>query len=765
MHSFVLGFTLSVIFCVLSGGPVALLAGLVAACLGLLNWRKQRAGRYFLLAWFTGLIWASVAQHVQFSRQLSERLIRQDVLIEGFVLGVPQSDKRRARFDLRVTNSVPEHVLSKGRVKLNWYNLERPPVQTGDHWRFTVRLKPPSGLGNAGGFDFGRWLFHEGVVATGYVRDSPSPVLVSRHPLKLDGIRTRIAKRIASLPSANEYVAVVQGLSIGIKNELPAEHLELLRNSGTAHLLAISGLHIGLVSGWVFYLSGFVWRHVISFRLSPLSLIYCSSRAFCTVASVLFAIGYAALAGFSLPTQRALLMLLGVSVALLSRRFWPPWTAYLIAVFVVLLVSPLSVLSAGFWLSFTTVAALVYLHVGRISQQHGLLQGLRTHLLLGVVLLPASAWFFQNGALIAPAANAIAVPMIGVIVVPLSIAIAGLSYLSPALADLILQFAQWILAKVFSILHWLMQFEWSNVLLVMPSALSLVFCTLGIALLFAPRGLRLRWLSLPLLLPLILFNTLGRESDVLELHVLDVGQGHAALIFTRHYTVLFDTGNRFSDSTMAERVVVPFLHAKGRDSIDYVIVSHADADHSAGLAWLVKKFPEITVYASDEKNRQSERAYACRAGHTWYLEEVGFSFLHPADGDFGDKNNQSCVLLVHAGAARVLLTGDIEKSAEAKLTARLETLPVQVMVAPHHGSRSSSSLSFIQKFIPSYVVFPAGYGNKFGFPHDDIVQRYHTIGSKTINTGDTGSASFHFDRGGLLAAPELHWQGHRRFWR
>ncbi len=769
MHSFAVGLALSTGLIVLFGCSLSVFTVFVAVCLLCAAQLRLRCVRLFIIGWLIAGLVATVVQRRQFDRQISSELIGANLLVQGQIIGIPQSDGRRTRFEINLHPQHASHAALKGKLRLSWYGFDRPELQPGDTWQLTVRLKPPSGLGNAGGFDYSRWLFQQQVVAVGYVRDSPAPLLIKQASWNTYLLRGEIAQRIYALPSANEFAAVVAGLSVGVKAALADEHWTLLRESGTAHLLAISGLHIGLVSGWAYLLGGGLWRLLsISTQLKRRPTRF----FFSIMASVIAASAYAMLAGFSLPTQRALMMLIAASLVMLCRRFWPPWTAYTLALSLVLLFSPLSMLSAGFWLSFTTVAALIYLHAGRLSERHWLLSSLRVHLMLGVVLLPSSAWFFQSGALIAPLANAIAIPVIGLVVVPLSLAIIVLLFISDALADLALTAAQWLIEKVFTMLHWLIQLEWAHVLLIVPSAEILIYTVLGLALLLAPRGTKMRWLAVPLLAPVMMFNVFGPKSVELELHVLDVGQGHAALIFTRNSTVLFDTGNRFSsDSTMAERVVVPFLHSHGRKSIDVLVVSHADADHAAGADWLIQRYPKMRVYASDQKNLNNallnqQKAHFCLAGDSWYLDEVGFSFLHPAKGDFGDTNNLSCVLLVHAGQSRVLLTGDIERRTEGLITARLNEhkLKINVMVAPHHGSRSSSTMPFLNKFNPEHVVFPAGFQNKFGFPHKDVVDRYQSLGSRTFTTGEQGAISFHFNRKGLIGEPEYHWQRHRRFW-
>lgn len=701
----------------------------------------------------------------QLALQLRPSLDKTDLTVVGTVISVPKHDSRRTSFLFRIDKvEDPKEGSWPEQVRLSWYGGQRKMLKAGDQWRLAARLKPTTSLGNPGGFNYEQWLFYNRIHATGYVRDAPAPQKLQQRSLNLHAVRESLANKIMQLPSANEYAGLVQGLTVGITSSISQEQWHTLRQSGTAHLLAISGLHVGLVSGWFYMFAGFVWRLVHASQTAA-NRQRCIKPIFALCASCISATLYAGLAGFSLPTQRALIMLTVFALTVMLRRIWPPGTAMIIALFMVLFVDPLAVLSVGFWLSFGTVAALFYLHSGRLSRLGSKSGALWLHLKLGIVLLPATAWFFQQGSLIAPVANAIAVPLVGLFVVPASLVTALVAPLWSTGANALLSVNQWVLAKLLSMLDWLLTLPASSLPLFLPGPLVLFCALVGLLNLFSPRSLRLRWMTIPLLAPAIVLNLVGKQVKGLELHVLDVGQGLSTVLFTENHTVLFDTGKRISDNdTMLDRVVRPFLISQGRSKIDVSIISHADDDHAGGVESLLAMYPQTQLYASDEQQVLGLDAEDCIAGKTFVLDDVTFAFIHPGSSDLGSRNNLSCVLLVHYGNTRLLLTGDIESESERLLVERLEkTLSLTVLVAPHHGSRSSSTPAFVSMLPAEIVIFAAGENNKFNFPHQDVVSRYRDTGAAVFTTGQLGALFLRFDKNGLAAPVEWFWQNKRRY--
>ena len=745
--------------------------------------------------------------------ELSDRQLRSgesgvDTRLVVQVTSVPQRDARRLRFEAIVRHCLScDLPLGPRRLQLSWYGIV-PELRAGDTWEVTARLQPMTGLRNPGGFDRVQWAIASGFHARGYVRKSPAAVhLRSAATGNVAALREKLAGNLSHLAAADEFHSLVQALTLGVRHSVSSDVWELLRQTGTSHLLAISGLHITLLAGWGFvamrWIAGCMVRHVAPVRTLFPDL---DPRAVGLVFSLVVAVGYALLAGFGLPTQRAVIMLAVWVFAGLRFRVMGTTTGLCLAMLAVLLHNPTGVLSVGFWLSFGTVAALFYLHHGRqrvmptneqssaIADSSGwrfllhVPHALHMHVLLGVLLLPVTAWFFQSGSLVAPLANLAAVPWVGVVVVPLCfLAVLG-SLLAPQLGNFMLSLAQWSIEGLLVLLQWIVENMAGSVTLVMPSLTVTGLCLSGLLLLFSPRGLGWRWLGVPLLMPALMFNLYRSPLEGFETHVLDVGQGLAVLVFSAEQTLLFDTGGKISaDLSMFEAVVVPFLHSRGRRQIDTLIVSHGDEDHAFGVTDVMRRFPDIrlissTTLASMTRPPENRHVHAgmeaepCEVGMRWHDGDTVFSLVHPAAADTGSENDLSCVLLIHHGASRVLLTGDIEVSGEALLVKRIRSamqlhmgstnkpLSIDLMVAPHHGSRTSSTPDLLDTLHAKHIVFPAGQGNRYGFPHADVQSRYELSGAMSYITGTDGAVSFSFDRSGVDQTPSTWWRTHRSFW-
>ncbi|MFK7890584.1 MAG: DNA internalization-related competence protein ComEC/Rec2 [Granulosicoccus sp.] len=726
-----------------------------------------------------GLTLAQVA-----NRQLAPEQQSEDLQLTVSVASIPQTHDYGMTFFAKVVSCDScTGEFGPQRIRLSWYGWH-PTLQTGETWQLTVRLKSPGLLRNAGSFDAVKWAMTQRLDARGYVRNPQGAErLAGPSGFSLTELRQNKAERIAALPSADTYSGIITALSLGMRGGVEEPVRRLLQDTGTAHLLAISGLHISLVAFWGFVL-GKQSAYCLA-RLSPgraFDVHLPDPRAAGLIISFLAALGYTLLAGFGLPTQRALVMLTVWIAATWWFRFLPPGAALCVALIAVLIVNPLNPLTVGFWLSFGTVAALFYLHKGHQvrtpdPQQNHWIDRLwlklaplaKTHVMISICLLPVSAWFFQSGSLVAPLANLLAVPWTGLIVVPLSLASASLSSLLPVVADYALAAAQWSVQCLLLYLEFLDDRLQSAVVLSMPSSAAFVLSLIGLLSLLSPKGLGFRWLALPLLLPALLFNVHRAPMDGFELHVLDVGQGLAALVFTEEKTLLFDTGGKVSSNlSMFESVVIPYLHAQGRRKIDTLVISHTDEDHSFGAKDVVARFPEIELFVSETLDLPEHvNQRQCIAGKHWKEDAVSFAFLHPALHDRGSQNDLSCVLLVYTGLGRALLTADIEARAEAKLASRVEAegaLDVTVMVAPHHGSSTSSSSRFLQVIKPRYVVFPSGHGNRYGFPHVDVQLRYRQLGAHPYTTGKDGAITFLLGESGLNEPPISWWESHGRFW-
>lgn len=736
-----------------------------------------------------GSFWTLLACQTIAARVIDEALVGQDLIVEGRVIGIPRRDGRHVSLDFLILESSERAEGMPRRVRLSW-NGGNSSVRAGEHWRLTVRLRPVSGFRNTGGFDRVRYLIERRIDATGQVRASPMPLRLAAGT-GIDSWRQSLADRVEALqidtgtaagttaevnvkarpgntpavdrsnPSVRA-IALVQALTLGISHRVDDVTWSILRDSGTAHLLAISGLHVTLIAGWGLWLARGLARRcgATAGRAHYLALL----------ASLLLAIAYAVLAGFGLPVRRAVVMLVVWIGASARLRVLPSNRALSIALVAVLLVDPLAPLSVGFWLSFGTVALLSALHAGRIRSPNAPLHrriaaALRTHCLLGIVLLPVTAWFFQSGAVIAPLANAIAVPLVGLFVVPLAFAVLALSSVWPDAATVALRVFDAASGWILAVLEWLIATSSGSWTLSLPSVEILLWCLAGMLVLCAGGGRLPRLLVIALLIPAGQANLRPSSPPGFELHVLDVGQGLAALVLTRNRTWLYDTGDRLSPSlSMLEAVVVPYLHSLGRRDVDVIVISHPDRDHAAGIDDAIARWPDARVIVGVPDPSLPADAARCRAGDTELHDDVRFSFLHPYDGDTGSENDRSCVLLIHQGDSRVLLTGDIEASAERRLVDRMGELRVSVLTAPHHGSKTSSSDTFVRAFSPEHVVYPAGYRNRHGFPHPSVQMRYNTAGASAHLTSRGGAVRFLFGLSGLVERPVAWHDARHRFW-
>ncbi len=674
------------------------------------------------LFFLAGFLWALWRADGLLSRELPTALERKDVVVEGTVASLPERRERGWRFAFEVLRLRYRGVdfPPLGKVRLAWY-APRIALHPGERWRLRVRLKRPHGFMNPGGFDYEAWLLQKRIRATGYVREGKRLGPPSGHAVH----RLRQALGAAIGEALGPQAPLIKALVLGDRSGLSEGQWQVLRATGTAHLMAISGLHVGLVAGLAYALVGFLWR------LFPRGMLLVPAPRVAASGALLAAAAYAALAGFSIPTQRALVM---VGAVLWGRRAFSGHTLAL-ALFGVLLWDPLAVLSSGFWLSFTAAWVILYALSGKRGP--GFWEGLRHRpwiqgqVALG--LLPLSLLFFHTASLTAPFINLVAIPWVGIGVVPLALLGSALLWPLPALGEGLLHLSAWGMALLWQGLAWCASFppwSWS------PLAWTLLPASVGIAWLLAPPGWPGRWVGALYLLPLVTLRPPAPGPGEVWMALLDVGQGLAAVVRTQRHTLVYDTGPRFSASFDAgSAVLVPFLQKAGVFAVDVLVLSHGDNDHAGGTAALMAQVPVRRVISGEP--RAFPGAEPCLAGQGWSWEGVRFAFLYPFRA--GLKGNRaSCVLRIDHPKGGILLTGDIGKGQERRLVRRggLESL---VLVVPHHGSRTSSSPAFVQAVHPRYALFSTGYRNRFGFPHPQVVERYLREGAKVFNTALQGA--------------------------
>lgn len=711
---------------------------------------KFKKTAFFLLGIFWAILYASIALSDRLPADLEGKIIP----IEGRVTGLPRHSDRRVRFNLTDIQG-PEGLPKK--LRLSWYN---PPhaLKAGQRWSFSVKLKRPHGNLNPGGFDFERWLLSEGIGATGYVRDRPPPVLISDRASFLDisSWRQKLSDALDETASSNPHLGIIKALAIGERQQLKAADWDIFRSTGTVHLIAISGLHIGLISGLVYWLVVKFWARTGTLKCSP--------HHAAAVAALAIAAFYAGLAGFSVPTQRALVMLGAVMLSVIWQRNARPANTLALALMAVLGFDPMAILAPGFWLSFMAVVVIAYLAVGRLREPNRWLMALKIHWTMALALAPVLLFFFQQTSLIAPLANLIAVPVVSLLVVPMLLLAVILLAVMPGLAQILLSLIDRLLSVLFGLLAELADLPFSVLSYPQPSSIAVAFSVLGIFILLMPRGMTGRWLGCLMFCPLLFPSVERPEYGEVKVTLLDVGQGLASVIQTAEHVLVFDTGIRFdSGSNSGTSVLLPFLRHQSIDRIDKLIVSHGDNDHIGGASSLINGIRTERVYSSVPDQIEPAAADYCRAGQRWSWDGVFFIMLAPGETGFRSSNDNSCVLKIVGEQGRLLLTGDIEKAAEAWLLEhQISNLPADVLIVPHHGSKTSSTLSFLQAVSPQYALIPSGYKNRFGFPHREVIERLEDLGIDWWDTGRHGAVTVELTQSSTKI--EARRLSHRRYW-
>lgn len=712
-----------------------LMVGIVIV--GLMAWLRFWRGLFFMM----GITWAVLFAMNRLSDRLPESLEGIDIPVKGVIADLPEQDEKRARFDFVITDSTRD---LPSKVKLSWY-YPRHEIKAGQHWSFTVKLKRPHGNLNPGAFDYERWLFMEGIGATGYVRNNPAPALLPDEPAwySISAGRQRIVDRLSQLPGDAQSIALVKALAIGDGSSIPQEQWEVFRKTGTLHLMVISGSHIGLIAGLVYFVALRLWAWTNLLAWPPQRVAALSALA--------VAILYSALAGFSIPTQRAVVMLAVFMAAIILQRNTHSLNTLAVAMFAVLLLDPLAVLSAGFWLSFLAVAVIVYAVAGRLGKP-GYFEGvIKINWATTVALSPLLLFFFQQVSIIAPLANLIAVPIVSFLAVPPSLLTVMVMFVSPALAGKLLFLVDAVLQGLWWILNELASAPLSAINHAEPSVWALCFAIPGVLIMLAPAGMPSRWLGLVMFLPLAFTRPEQPETGNFKMTLLDVGQGLSAVVQTPHHVLVYDTGAKFSEqSDMGQSVLLPFLRKQGVDRIDSLVVSHGDNDHIGGAESLLAGIETEQVLTSVPQQLSSHSPIACAAAQSWDWDGVIFTVLSPRPPGFVSENDNSCVLKIQSEKNSVLLTGDIEAAAESWLVGVYgEQLKADVLIAAHHGSKTSSTPMFLQTVRPDYVLIPAGYRNQFGFPHQSVLKRYQDIKAKWLNVADQGAIFVEADKESL----------------
>lgn len=713
-----------------------------------------------LLPVVLGLTWGLAAGHWLLLHQLPEDLQSVDLLAVGVVIGLPEQQGDRCRFDLALDQLIHPDSQKTGRwiprkLRLTWYRCPKAP-EPAQRWQLPVRLKRLHGFVNPGGFDYPLHLLNQGIDARGYVLDNRKASSIQRlTDARLSGRLDRwragqldlLRQPPLSLGLSPSSSALLAALLLGDKRGLDDASWKTLRDTGTTHLFVISGLHIGMLAsvcfGLVYGLGGLhpQWRYRYRVRAAA-------------VAAMLGSGGYALISGWGVPSQRAWVMVCAVMLSLIGFRLMTAAQRLWLAATAVLLIEPLAVRQPGFWLSFAACAVLIYSFSGQPGRVGVFRQLVWAQVAIAIGLTPVLLYLFQQWSPLAPLINFIAIPLV--------------TLLLPAALGSMLILSLWsapggaLLAGLARLLEWGWQaLIWAQGLLsplttTGPTPLwALVLALCGAILVLLPRAVACRWSGLILWLPLLFAQSGTPEKGAFNLTLFDVGQGLAVLVETQQHRLIYDAGPRFrSGFTAAKAAIVPYLHRQGIRRLDSLVISHADIDHAGGQEVLEAEFQMTTALSGSHRVVARKR---CQAGMSWVWDEVEFRILHPDDREPDNRvpnshqseNNRSCVLQIDNGQHRVLLTGDIEEEVERLLVERYaQQLSSATLVASHHGSGSSTTEVFLDQVNPQLVLISSGWRNRYGHPHPKVIARLQKRRIEWLNTATQGAIQLRVSAGG-----------------
>jgi len=709
-----------------------------------------------------------------------------DVAVTGVIAAMPQHNEAGLRFRLDVESAQlqgqPIHLPPS--LYLGWYSgvfgggdsgmvgeLQRQPaaIEAGERWQMTVRLKAPHGGSNPFGFDYELWLWEQGLQATGYVRAGPKDPTPQRlnqsgwHPV--EHARQQVRDQIFEQVAERKYAGLIAALVVGDQNAIDRADWDIFRATGVAHLMSISGLHITMFAWAAALAVGWLWR-----RSSRLCL-WLPAPSAALLGGVLLATAYAFFSGWGVPSQRTVLMLATVGCLRLSGKQWPWPHVWLLACAAVVAVDPWALLQAGFWLSFVAVGVLFATDSGAVPAKTTIDSGARTAAAPGrpkqgwapsggsaahamasvgamfreqwvitVALTPLTLLLFGQVSVVGLVANALAIPWVTLVITPLAM----LGVLVAPLWD--------VAAMAIAALAWYLQLlaalPFASVSIAQAPLWAGAAGVMGGLLLAMQLPWSLRLLGLPLLLPVLLWQAPRPLEGQFELLAADIGQGTAVIVRTASHALVFDAGPRFSrESDAGHRVLVPLLRALDV-TVDRLMLSHRDNDHVGGALAVLAMQAQAELVSSIENDHELQavrKATRCVAGQRWRWDGVDFEVLHPRADDYervNKTNAMSCTLRISNGVQSALLAGDIEQAQEARLVAEGMSLKTDVLLVPHHGSKSSSSAAFLDAVQPQIALVQAGYRNRFGHPAPPVLARYAERHIRVIDTPHCGAATW-----------------------
>lgn len=713
---------------------------------------------YFALTG-VGCCWGLLHAHFLTSNFLPFSSENRPVLIRGLITSLPVKKNNSTSINFRVLemDGKPSHF----NVHLNCFECPYS-FQVGNSWQLVARLKRPHALMNPGSFDVEKYYFQNHLIALGNILpDNRNQFLVSHwYHYPIQRIREFLQQKILNQCGKNEFCGILLALTLGITTSISTSQWQVFRNTGTNHLVAISGLHIGLVATLFSKVIGMIWSRL---PYGPLfvPIIYIEG-----IFGVSAAIIYSCLSGLSSSTQRSLIMIIFVMLATISRRNITTARALLLALVSILIFDPFAVLGIGFWLSFIAVSLLIYGMNGRLDQTSFWWKWGRAQWVTCIGMMPSVIYFFQQTSLLSIPANIVAIPWVSFLVVPVCLVGVCLLLLSVKMGGacfkiglLLLQGLWFFLEKLthLSDVIWNRSFQ---------NNLEIFFSHLAAYITLFPEGLMHRLLASICWLPFIFPIPNNLKINAMQLVVFDVGQGLATMIRTSHHVMIFDTGVKINDNfDMGKTVILPYLMKLGIKHIDVLTVSHGDNDHIGGAQSLLAACDISKIITSVPERFKGLHPIRCREGISWNWDGVNFKFLSPVEAAHFTGNNSSCVLKASNGKQSILLTGDIERQAEELLVERHgKELASTVLIAPHHGSKTSSSQPFVEKVAPHFVIFSCGYLNSYKHPHLQAIERYVRYKTKMLNTVYSGAITMTLDKDSDKVRVQEYRKLHQNIW-
>jgi competence protein ComEC len=686
--------------------------------------------------------------------RLDSRYVGDSMLVKARVVDFPRWSGRAVSMTLSPLDDgrVPE------RIRVTWFEpLVMPRI--GETWELELRLRRPRGRLNPGVFDLETWLFREKYQASGYVVTSKrNRLLWSGDATPLDRFRARFVARARAAAGSAETAAVLAALGVGARHLVSREQWDRFAATGTSHLMAISGLHVGLAA-----LVGFV----LVFGVAVLVPVRGNHYLAAMLLGVVIAVAYALVSGLGVPSRRAVIMLLAAALSVARRRQVDSVAVVSLAAAVVFLTDPIATLTPGYYLSFAAVVLLLWLARRRDRVRAGVTGPVRRLAVIQVFLmfglLPLTVLIFGRFAVLATPVNLVAVPVFSLLTVPMTIAAGAVGEFCDSLSLMLLRIAGLSVALVESVIGFATAVPFADGSIAEIDGVAWLFLALSLTWVLLPPGWPARRVAVLGAVSILAWKSPPPPAACLDSWVLDVGQGLAVVIRTAQDVTVYDSGMAWrGGGNAAQQVIIPFLASRGIDSISRLVISHADLDHSGGTTELLEQVAVGDVIAGEPLDRV--RAAPCVRGQGWRSGQIGFEFLHPDRVTRAEGNNASCVLRVSAGSHSLLLTGDIERQAERELLASRTPLAADVVVVPHHGSLTSSSPAFVDAVDPIIAVVSAGHANRWGFPVPQVVSRWQSGGAYVLSTADEGAVFLRICAAGGIVDAASERQRRRRFW-